>query len=572
MPLFPAPPAALESTPQNELDAMLQRLADNKEAWASVSVPARIELLKEIRLDLAGQVDRWCALMAAKKGFGPESRWWGEEYLGGIVPTFRNIDQLIEVLYEIRDKGAPGMADYSQRADGRVVVPVMPRRLEDYVLLTGVTAEVWMDPEVTPSTLGDNVAKIYRERSREGKVALVLGAGNQASIPPMDVLYKLFVENEVCLLKMNPVNDFLGPVFEAGFKCLADRGFFEVCYGGADVGGYLCEHPLVETLHVTGSDRTYDAIVWGVGEDQERRKAANDPKNTRPFSAELGNITPIIIVPGKWSSSQMQMQAERVASMITNNASFNCVAAKMIVTAADWPQRQQFIQTLKAVLRNTPNRKAYYPGAVERFETLLQAHPSAEQLTRRSEDVVPWTWIPELDPTSDALAFTMEPFCAVTSEVALPGSTAVDFLPNAVAFCNEKLWGTLGSTLIISNQTRKRPDQEAAFQEALDDLIYGTIGVNLWPAVSYGIGYTSWGGHPGHTPLDIGSGTGVVHNTRLFDRPQKSVAYGPFVPPKKQPWLHTFRTANRLAPRLVELIAHRRLRVLPNIAWHFVRG
>jgi hypothetical protein len=33
---------------------------------------------------------------------------------------------------------------------------------------------------------------------------------------------------------------------------------------------------------------------------------------------------------------------------------------------------------------------------------------------------------------------------------------------------------------------------------------------------------------PGHTPADISSGVGWVHNTYLFDWPQKSVLYAPW--------------------------------------------
>ena len=40
----------------------------------------------------------------------------------------------------------------------------------------------------------------------KGKVALILGAGNVSSIPPMDALYKSFAEGFVNVVKMNPVN------------------------------------------------------------------------------------------------------------------------------------------------------------------------------------------------------------------------------------------------------------------------------------------------------------------------------------------------------------------------------
>ncbi|MBV8350588.1 MAG: hypothetical protein JOZ49_24680 [Mycolicibacterium sp.] len=38
------------------------------------------------------------------------------------------------------------------------------------------------------------------------------------------------------------------------------------------------------------------------------------------------------------------------------------------------------------------------------------------------------------------------------------------------------------------------------------------------------LGYTSWGAFPGHTPQNIGSGTGVVHNAFLLQHVQKAIA------------------------------------------------
>ena len=52
---------------------------------------------------------------------------------------------------------------------------------------------------------------------------------------------------------------------------------------------------------------------------------------------------------------------------MTNNASFNCVATKVLVTWKGWPDRQKFLDLLAHTLNNTPPRYAYYPGAHERF-------------------------------------------------------------------------------------------------------------------------------------------------------------------------------------------------------------
>ena len=40
-------------------------------------------------------------------------------------------------------------------------------------------------------------------------------------------------------------------------------GVLRLVYGGIDVGKYVCSHNGIDAIHLTGSDKTYDAIVWG---------------------------------------------------------------------------------------------------------------------------------------------------------------------------------------------------------------------------------------------------------------------------------------------------------------------
>ena len=74
----------------------------------------------------------------------------------------------------------------------------------------------------------------------------MLGAGNVAGIPFNDALSKLFVDQCVVLLKMSPVNEYLGPLIETAFSQLIAEGFFRLVYGGADEGAYLTKHPGVD--------------------------------------------------------------------------------------------------------------------------------------------------------------------------------------------------------------------------------------------------------------------------------------------------------------------------------------
>ena len=54
--------------------------------------------------------------------------------------------------------------------------------------------------------------------------------------------------------------------------------------------------------------------------------------------------------------------------------------------------------------------------------------------------------------------------------------------------------------------------------------------MNVWSGTGYFVAQGMWGAFPGHTRDDVQSGIGVVHNSWLFERPQKTVVQGPFAP------------------------------------------
>ena len=196
-------------------------------------------------------------------------------------------------------------------------------------------------------------------------------------------------------------------------------------------------------------------------------------------------------------------------------------------------------------------RKAYYPGAQDRYQTLLDAYPHAEALTERTDDVVPWTLITDLDSSEDQLAFTMEPFCGVLSETTLSASGPGDFLNQAVDFLNNRVWGSLNAMVVIDPRTEKAVETE--LENAKMNLRYGTVSVNHWPAVGYGFVVTPWGAHHGHTLDDIQSGIGVVHNTLFFEKVQKTVITGPFKMFPKPPWFPSHKQGAKIGPKLVAM-------------------
>jgi acyl-CoA reductase-like NAD-dependent aldehyde dehydrogenase len=357
-------------------------------------------------------------------------------------------------------------------------------------------------------------------------VALVLGAGNQSSIGPCDALTKLFVEDEVAILKMNPVNEHTGPLVEKALAPLVERGFLRVVYGGAEVGRHLTADARLASIHITGSARTHDAIVWG-GDPAEQadRKRRGAPVFGKPITSELGCVTPCIVAPGAWREGDLDFQARAVASMVSYNAGFTCTSTQVLVLPAGWPQKQAFLDRIAGVLAKHPPRPAYYPGATARKQGFRDRYPAARALGEPGPASLPYLLIPvPLD--GDDYALKEESFCGVLACVELPEGDVEPFLRSAVAFCNERLWGTLSCSLLVHPDTAR--GHEAAVESAIEGLRYGTVGVNVWGGVGYGIVTPPWGAYPGHTVDDVVSGIGFVHNTYLFDHPEKSVLRAPF--------------------------------------------
>ncbi len=568
-PLFPEPPPAVPATPLDEVDRVVERLAAHKDEWVKKGIPRRIARLEECIAATTRVADAWVEAACRAKGIGAGSQTAGEEWLGGPVTTVRNMRLFVSALEQ---GGAPRVPKLTTRPDGQAVAHVYPANTMDKLMLGGVTAEVWIE-KGQPPTQG----RIYRDKrngreaEKPGKVALVLGAGNVASIGPMDALYKLFVEDEVVILKTNPVNAYLGPFIEDALRPLMREGVFAVVHGGAEVGAHLVSHEKIDTLHMTGSDRTHDAIVYGGNEEeQKRRKAEKKPLVDKPISSELGAVTPVFIVPGPWSEDDLAFQARHVAAMVANNGSFNCNAAKVLVVAKGWPEKERFLEKVHAALAKTAERKAYYPGAAQRYQGFLDHYPKAKKLTEGGEGVVPWTVLPDVPAEKGEYALTNEAFCGVLAEVELDASDAKTFLEKALHFGNEVMWGSLSCMMLVHPTTEK--ENLEAVEKTIAELRYGGIGYNVWAGVIYGLVVTTWGAYPGHPLEDIQSGRGVVHNAYFFDHPEKSVVRAPFRMKPTPLWFADHKTQADTAKALFEMEARPSWLKLPKLIANALRG
>ena len=321
---------------RSSYDQDLSTLDAAKHQWAKTPIDDRISLLRAVKDALMPVAEGWATTAARKKQLPAGSALVGEE--SGPYALMAGCNGLMGTLSRMEGKTFLIHLPTRELANGQTAVRIMPHSIWDRLLLSGVKADVWMQHGVNAANLPENAAKAYDIplEQRVRKVALVLGAGNIAAISPLDAFQKLFVESQVVLLKMNPVNDYLTEYLEAALKPLIDADVLRIHRGDGPAGAYLCEHPLVEEIHITGARATHDAIVWGTGEDGKKNQAAGTPKNPRHVTSELGAVCPTIVVPGPWSTADIRFQAEQIATMKLHNSGFNCVAVQSLILSNDW--------------------------------------------------------------------------------------------------------------------------------------------------------------------------------------------------------------------------------------------
>ncbi|TFH33169.1 MAG: aldehyde dehydrogenase [Anaerolineales bacterium] len=517
------------STPQAVIDNYAQILQSHKLEWAQLEIHERLMLLTEVRKEMMSVKNAWIQAELDAKGIQPETFPVAEEWTM-LAQIFRAIRQIEISLKRIdASESVVNPKAIREGPEGRVVLRTFPQTLWDRVIFLNVTGDVWIQPGIKPEVaLTGKIAK-YSDPHYEGKVSLVLGGGNSSMLPVCDSFHKLFVDLQVVMLKLNPVNAHLGPLIEQGLQSLIRRGFLAVVYGGPEVGAYVCNHPVIEELHMTGSDKTYEAVVFGIGEEGNRRKRERKPINTKPFTAELGNVTPVIIVPGPWKSVDIDEYSKHIGTWLTANAGFACLTPRVIIQHKAWAQRERLSNSIREELAHYPNRKAYYPGAFNIHKDFVDAHPEAQLLGDAKPGQLPWTLIPDLDPSvKDDICFRREGFGGISGEVSLGGEDIEEFLSTAVEFANNSLWGSLCAILIVHPKSKKDPAIAAAVEHAIAELQYGTVAVNMLAFYSSYFMVCPWGAIPGHDTYDIQSGIGRNFNFAMLDGVEKVVVRAPF--------------------------------------------
>ena len=521
-----------------DIDRFITTLRTKSKEYNSINNVQLASMLEETISNIKEVSFFWATICSDNKGT-TKTPAEGEEWLGGpfasvlatqyYIKSLTNDDDLTEKKYNSEENS----------------YKVFPNNFTERITFPFIDAKVIFNKSMS----FDDINK-YRGFSKryeiDPSITLVLGAGNFSSIPYLDVLYHLITRKSVILLKLNPVNEYLKPVFEKVFQNFIERGYIIVTTGNIDESKYMANHPGINHIHLTGSDKTFEDIVYGRELTEKERTTKSLSKiNNKSITSELGNVTPIIIHPGKWSTSDIKYQARKIVTAKLNNNGFNCIAAQVVVLPDGWGQTDTLIKFVKHYMSKAKERKAYYPESIERLEK-LEKDKGYERVNALS------CVTPHL--TREIKAYSKFEIDEVWSSTIyfkkIEYTSIEDFANKAIDYCNNELWGNLGVSVIIKDHDRKfNKHITNLYTEKLN---YGTVAVNEWAAIGYIIPQLPWGGFPGNRDNDIQSGQSVVHNSMLFESPLKGVVNTKFRISRliDPPWFVTNKKARRLFKNL----------------------
>ncbi|MGB9374397.1 MAG: aldehyde dehydrogenase family protein [Jiangellales bacterium] len=550
-----------EAAKAHGLDVAVEELRAGLPDWVDASLGTRLRLLRVVKRRLAAEADGIVAAACSAHGVDRDGLWAGDQWFI-LAPFAFHLQALDEVLGRVSASQDPLSAGaVHTRPDGRVTVDVWPPTRLDQALFLGYgwRASVWMLPGTTGERVHAEAARAYRGAGFDAPgVALVLATGNFTAGPATDALAMLYHEGCVAIVKLNPVNAYLRPFLERVFAEIIDAGWLRFVEGGAEVGSYLAHHRGVDRVHMTGCATTYDALVWGTGPQSEANRADGRPLLDKPFTAELGGVNPVIVVPGRWTRKDLRRQAERIVYSKLQNAGHLCSSTQILVLPEGWDQTDVLLDEIRHLMRTLDPAAPFYPGTDAKVERAITDQPDVEALVPPDR-----RYLVHLDPDREHSLFTDDVFADVLGTVRLPAPTVADYLSNATQFANERLTGTLAATILIDPDTAKT--EAEALDRTVAGLRYGAIGVNEWASIAFGLRYTTWGGFPGHTPESIGSGTGVVGNAFMLANPEKTVLTGPFRPLLKSPTLVTHHGRGPMFRQLINFRMTGDLRALPGV-------
>jgi len=538
-----------EKSGMSDVERQIGVLVAGAAAWAGRSPTERAALALRTARTVAASCDAWIEAAAAiKQSHSPTVH--AEETATGPLATLRLLLLTTRALADIGRAGLPQaprpprLVHAGERATARIEVDAVPALgprgpLRDGTIFRGHTATVrCVDPGGSDAFLRSWRAEAER-RPRTGGVALLLGAGNVTGLAPADCASQIFEHGRAVFLKLHPLHAPLRHVLGDALRPLVEAGLLVIVAGGTEVAKAALASPGLDHVHLTGGAATFDAVVWG------GRRHEGMPSLAQSITCELGNVTPWIVVPGRYTPAQLAAQADMIAASIANNTSFNCIATKLVVTARSWDQRRQFLELVDRRLATLPARPAWYPGSAAAWEAVTGAPPPRE-------GTLPCVLRSGIDPDRDPRFVDREWFVPVAAEIPL-AADSIEHFCGRVRDLMARLPGSLAASVTLPPGLA--PHDTARAELLVEHLPFGVVAVNTWSALAYSMGNLPWGGFPGGTLANPRSGIGFVHDPLLLPLVHNTILRGPLAPWPKPAWLPWHRRGATLARGLLAMYA-----------------
>ena len=522
-----------------DIDRNISKLRVNSSEFLNLDKTNLISMLEQVIDNIKTISYYWASLSSEKKGHLTKSKE-GEEWIGGPFSCIYALQYFIEYL---QDEDGLDINNFDETNKS---YKVFPTKNIEKLLFPFLEGEIRFGKNLNFDQINEYRGFANRFNNNKAKITLVLGAGNVSSIPVLDALFHMIAYKSVIYIKLNPVNDYLLPIFTQVFEPFISRGFMIITEGDMEASKYLTEHDGFQHTHLTGSNYTYESIVYGKTLSDKERSLKTLPKiNKKPITTELGNVTPIIVHPGNWSRSEIRHQAKKIVTAKLNNSGFNCIAAQVIVLPKDWKHTKKLKADIKNYLKKIGDTTSYYPGAIENLNDLNGSN-NYEQINNLSCST-PFL-ISNLDLEREYGSKEVWSTALYFKEISY--NSYEDFCTNSVNYVNNELWGNLGVSVLIKNYKKKK--NEKILSSYVENLKYGTVAINEWSALGFVIPSLPWGGYPGNKDNDIQSGQGYVHNSFLFESPQKGIIYSKFRLSRliDPPWFVTNKKAHRIFKNL----------------------
>ena len=522
-----------------DIDRNISKLRVNSSEFLNLDKTNLISMLEQVISNIQTISYYWASLSSEKKGHLTKSKE-GEEWIGGPFSCIYALQYFIEYL---QDEDGLDINNFDETNKS---YKVFPTKNIEKLLFPFLEGEIRFGKNLNFDQINEYRGFANRFNNNKAKITLVLGAGNVSSIPVLDALFHMIAYKSVIYIKLNPVNDYLLPIFTQVFEPFISRGFMIITEGDMEASKYLTEHDGFQHTHLTGSNYTYESIVYGKTLSDKERSLKTLPKiNKKPITTELGNVTPIIVHPGNWSRSEIRHQAKKIVTAKLNNSGFNCIAAQVIVLPKDWKHTKKLKADIKNYLKKIGDTTSYYPGAIENLNDLNGSN-NYEQINNLSCST-PFL-ISNLDLEHEYGSKEVWSTALYFKEISY--NSYEDFCTNSVNYVNNELWGNLGVSVLIKNYKKKK--NEKILSSYVENLKYGTVAINEWSALGFVIPSLPWGGYPGNKDNDIQSGQGYVHNSFLFESPQKGIIYSKFRLSRliDPPWFVTNKKAHRIFKNL----------------------